>query len=487
MVYTLLDEKKTHHNLSWALWGSTFYEIILTGHRIAIFSLLPKESYGFLVTLLAIIHLGTHIGDFGAANSIPPLLHHFTRSKRHFIVMLWRYTVLPHVPLLFMTTGAVLLYTSSTSQTLGWEKIPWTVGFLIIVETIEAFMRQFLYYIQYVRETVIIETGELVARLGIIWALFFCFSYPITHELILYSHLIEAGSICILFIFLLRKFYASLPDHTPDHTPDLTPDYNHANNTLAITDRTRNESLDPLYFTNKINACDFNFVQQKIPNYLLRLSRNIFTTSFLTPLFAIQYGLSSAGIFYFASKLSKSALAAVKITIGYTGTGLLAQAKHASLEIKQSIFSVLSRKLTLITLPMLMLFIPAATLYTSWWQKETVSITIVSLSFLFFVLSVTEFFFILYESYFIVEEASVHLFSTKIGELGILWIIIHSPVNDNPQTMLVSIIILRVTTLLYIACAAYKNWQIVPTFECNRWFVKQLTAIIIVLGILCHW
>ena len=483
MTYTILDEKKTHHNLSWALWGSTFYEIVLTGHRIAIFSLLPKESYGFLVTLLAIIHLGTHIGDFGAANSIPPLLHHFTRSKRHFIIMLWRYTVLPHMPLLFMTTGAVLLYTSSTCQTLGWGKIPWTVGFLIIVETIEAFMRQFLYYIQYVRQTVIIETVELVARLGIIWTLFFCFSYPITHKLILYSHLIEAGSICVFFIFLLRKFYASLPDLKPD----LKPNNNHTNNTLEITDFTRNTSLDPLNLTNKINACDRHFVQQKIPNYLLRLSRNIFTTSFLTPLFAVQYGLSSAGVFYFASKLSKAVLAAVKITIGYTGTGLLAQAKHASQEIKQSIFSVLSRKLTLITLPILMLFIPAATLYTSWWQKDTVSITIVSLSFLFLVLSVTECFFILYESYFIVEEASVHLFSTKIGELGILWIIIHSPVNNNPQTMLISIIILRVTTLLYIAYTAYKNWRIAPTFECNRWFVKQLTAIIIVLGMLCHW
>jgi hypothetical protein len=84
--------------------------------------------------------------------------------------------------------------------------------------------------------------------------------------------------------------------------------------------------------------------RNRASNYLLRLSRNIFAVHFLTPLFAFQFGLKTAGLFFFASKLAKIVSAVVKLSIGYSGNGLLARVKNQDLETKCAVFYTASLK-----------------------------------------------------------------------------------------------------------------------------------------------
>lgn len=422
---------KSHFNMLIA--GSLAYELLVLGHSSATLSIFGLETYGLLGSLLGIIHLGTHIADMGMTNSITPFLQLFLQSKQNWRFMLIEKTLLPHLPSVILTGLAVLLFFLRTTLSKDIEcTLLLIILVLIILETFQSFMRQLLYALFKTRAVIATELGLLILRLGTIWGLHFLSQYRITLSLVIWSHLVSVLMCMTIFLALLTKIYQELPDTNLDM---------------------------PAKFSRRL-------INNRAYNYLLRLSRNIFTVHFLTPLFAFQFGLKTAGLFFFASKLAKIVSAVVKLSIGYSGNGLLASVKNHHLEAKRIVFSQLTAKLWSIVVIAGGFFFPLCItgLYSGYLQG--IGTQIIILCFIFLAITFFEFFFMLYEQWYILEEAAHHLCIIKLIELAAFFIIFKYFFFSATE-FLMMLIVMRTLHFGLIATHAYKTWGITMAHTFN--------------------
>lgn len=409
-------------NMRWGLYGSMLFEGIMLVHRIMLFCTMSLPAYGVVVSMLSLIHLGAHLADWGATNSIPPLLSYFTRSKQHFKIMMLYYTLAPHLPLLLFTTGIMLFFLRTHAMIIAMPYKLTIFVFLVSIESVRNFVRQFLYTVPETKAVVSIELSLLVGRIVALWGAYGLFHQPLTPFFILFSHVIEMLVCMLLFVGLLYRVYRTLPH---DET---------------------------FFYSDKmLNLCWIKFF-----NYILRLSRNLFTANFLTPLLAVQCGLATAGVFYLASKLAHALLSVVKITIGYTGNGLLAAAKKRQPDdAVPMVFMMLSRKLFCISVPLIAIFVVLAPIVSHFFYAEQLSYQIFMLCFLFLLMSVVESAFILYECLYILHHAAAKLFLIKMVELAFYYCFMYVFIATSPYLLLMSTVVLRAIMLAIVVWRAY--------------------------------
>ena len=96
---------------------------------------------------------------------------------------------------------------------------------------------------------------------------------------------------------------------------------------------------------------------------------------------------------------------------------------------------------------------------------------------LFLLISLTELFFILYEQFYIIEEAVSKLFFFKLLELAMLYGVIKSPLAISPILILLGLIVVRFVSFLIIASNAFYTWKIKPFFKTT--YTLFITSIII--------
>jgi len=385
----------------------------------------------------------------GVTNSITPFLQLLSQNKNNWQFLLIQKTLLPHLPLILLTSIGTLVYFLHTSLA---KNIDVTLGIimmaLIILESGQSFMRQLLYALFQTTAVVSIELGLLIARYGAIWGLSLLCNYPMTISLIMWSHLASTLICLSLFLALLTRVYKKLPE---------------------------TELNIPAHFS-------WRLAQNRAYNYLLRLSRNIFSIHFLTPLFAFQFGLKTAGLFFFASKLARIVSAVVKLSIGYSGNGLLAQIKNKALPEKRAAFSLLAAKLLSLIIPACALFAPlcAGALHRGYIQSAATDIFVLCL--LYLIITFFEFFFMLYEQWYILEEAAHRLCIIKLIELGALFALLkYCPLSAIQ--LLAILIIVRALHFGFIAFHAYKTWGIALTGQINLRSSSWYAA----LGCLCWY
>ena len=106
--------------------------------------------------------------------------------------------------------------------------------------------------------------------LAILWSSYFMFGFALSYKLIFVPHLLNSFAALFAFSIIIYKHYQAFPD--------------------TITQL-------PLSLNTRI-------MHTQGFNYLLRLSRNVFTSNLLTPLFAYKFGLAQAGLFYLASTIA---------------------------------------------------------------------------------------------------------------------------------------------------------------------------------------
>jgi hypothetical protein len=436
------SKKPLDSNFRWALLGSTLYEIIAMAHRTVIFGKLDLASYGLLVSILSITSIASHIGDFGASNSLSPFLHVFLASKRNFKKMLLHFTLPIHIPLMLISTAFVMFFWCSKLPALQIPEYFWILTTLIIIEIPQAFMRQFLYATQHTRTTVITETTLLLTRITTLWSLNLLFNYPLTLKLILYSHLASAALCALIFFIALVKLHNTLQ-----------------NSPLSIPN-----SLGPTLAYNRFFS------------YTLRLSRNLFTSTTLTPIFALIFDLKTAGIFYFAGKLVKVVQSVVRIAIGYSGNGLLARVKNHALQAKQAAFQALSENLMRILLPVFICFALNSKSIGRFGYAHECSHEIFTLTLLFLIINFFDCVVLLYEQFYIMEEKSDRFFILKITEMCILYGIIMLQKHTSAELFLTSLIVTKIVSFLVVGLDAYKQWRILPTFTTNYQYVGGCVA-----------
>lgn len=459
-IVTMLSpdvQRKFHRNAHWALAGSIIYETLKVTHCFLLMQVLAPQLFGLVGSLLAILYFATYVVDLGATNSIPPFLHMFTQNRFTFRTFLLRYSLAPHLPLVLIGALLTTLFVKARFVMCPAYGI---IGILVVAEAIRSFLRFFLHITFQARHVVIVELILfIVVYLGGIWGPFCCDwymtgRYELTVNRIFIPHLIDSLLAVVVFVLFTYRYYRRLP--VGDVALHVLP--------TGITRR---------------------LIVTRLFNYVLRVGRNLFTGNFLTPLFAVKFGLAAAGLFYFAGVAVNALQAVVKAIVGYSGNALLATVKNSGQHAKKEAFELLYQKFVTVVFPIFIFFGVnfRALLYVG--HTETVSTYILSVLVLYLIISCADFFFVLYEQFYIIEEAADKLCLFKFLECAIFYGLISSPVVSSPAITLVGLLGIRGVTLFIITTDAYYRWKIVPRIYSRlgylgMWFVGSVGCALVV-------
>lgn len=453
----------------WALGGSITYEALKLVHLFFLFRLLEPSLYGTMGTILGSIYFTMYVADAGVANSLLPFLHLCLKSRQHCKRFLLRYCLLPHFPFIVLCS-TVLIFVISARVNLS--TLPF-VGFFIfgitILETMRTFARMFLYATFQARLTVTVEVSFFAFYVLALWIPYIVSSHLITLPYMFAIHALDSLLVSCFFFYLLRQFYYTLPEMPSAYLAD--------SQALILRNEPSKASVSMDLFPATLPR---RLVITRFFNYVLRLSRSFFSSNFLTPLFAVRFGLQSAGIFYFASMVASALYSVVKTSVGYSGSALLAHVKESSLAAKKLVFNELFNKLLYLVIPMATFIIINYHLIVQQNAQHSIAKTTVAFCLLFFFIQFTEFFFMIYEQFYILEEASGKLFLFKAFEMVMFFGFIVTANVASPLITLFGLVMLRLISLFIIAMNAFYLWRIYPVITIRRWHVFYYAGWVIV-------
>lgn len=413
----------------WNLGGSIVYEVTKMLHLFFLMRCCPGAGYGMIGSIYAIAYFATYLIDLGASNSLPPFLGTLTKSKDSFRKLIKNYFLIPFGVGLVLTAGALFYLFNQHMIIKGNIDLFIIILLIIIFESLRTFLRLMLHLFFKSRSVVIFEVILFSMYFSSIWVAYLGFHVPITPYLVFIPHCIDSISGVLFCSFMLYRYYQKLPD---THEPL------------------------PVGLTKRI-------VSTRCFNYLLRLSRHMFTNGLLTPFFAFKFGFYAAGLFYFASTIASSLQAIVKSIMVYSGNAFLANVKDCSLEVKKYAFNVLSQKLAVVVAPVIIFLVINFNTILRLTQTHNPANTTIALIMLFIMITATEFFLILYEQFYIIEEASQKIFLFKALEM-VLFAITVKMMSSSIVSTLIGLIIIRLISFFIIAISAFFSWGIKPNF-----------------------
>ena len=431
--------KQFHASFKWTLSGSFVYESCKVIHCLLLMKCMPTAMYGTMGSLFSIIYLVTYIADLGATNSLPPFIHLMNKSQENFKVFLLKYSLLPHAPLIIGCAG-VATYVAATKFT----DLPflWLIPSIIFLETTRTFLRMLLHATFLTKHVVSIEIAILIAYLAMTWVPVVIFNQPLSLNGIFIPHLIDSLVCVTAFVLLVRSYQRSLP------------------NVPCTLEKTLPKRL----------------LKTRLFNYLLRVTRNMFTSNFLTPLFAWRFGLVSAGTFYIASIVVNALQSVIKSTIWYPGNALLANVKEESQAVKMQAFTCINNKLMSLLAPVIIFIALNIDNIIKLSKQPSITNESIALALLFLLISFAEFFFLLYEQLYIIEEAASKLFLFKLTELIALYVMVRHSIITSPVATLIALIVVRSISFAIIATNAWSTWHIALRFYASRWVIAGSIA-----------
>jgi hypothetical protein len=387
--------------------------------------------YGFIGSFLSFIYFSNRIADFGSTPTITPFFHIFTQSKSSFYNFFIKKLITP-----FAITLAISLVIATFI--FSFQKTPanipllttlTAIPFLIFLESIRYLERAFLNTAFKSKFVVTIELASFSIYLGTIWIPHFINKTPITLNNIILAHSLDSLLSVGAFSLLLLLFYKNLPQHSASNEPKLQN------------------------FTKRL-------WKTKLLNFVLKTSKDLFSSNFLTPIFAMRVGFNQVGIFYFASTLATSIQSIIKVGINHPTSALLANLKQHPPIIKKHAFSLISYKLTALITP-LAIFILLNYKLISKVFFQRYQITELFTTFLCFqLITILEFFFMIYEQFYIAEEQTHKILPFKLMEITAFFIVLTFNSTSSIQSTLIMLALIRIICLFILAATAYRNWQI---------------------------
>jgi hypothetical protein len=442
-------KKKFHQGFIWNLWGSITYESAKTLHNILLISFLPVQAYGLIGSMFAVMYLTTKIADFGMSHSIPPFFNLMTSSKQQFKKIFISWFMLPQIPFIIACACAAVYFYHNRFSTAGSGLYSFVIPSIIFLETLRGFLRYFLHMAFKSKVIVACEVASYIVYLLLIWLPYAVLGWPLTLNSIFIPHIIDSAAITVLFFILLYNIYKELPSvEKPEYENNLTR----------------------------------RIIKARFFNYAARITRELFSKHFLTPLFALRFGLAKAGMFFFAGTIATSIQSIIKVVIGYSGYALLANLKHAQHHEKQRAFHLMSKRLVTMIAPIGIFILINHQHILALSRREDLAFVTLSMMLLFLTVILTEFFFILYEQFYIVEEATQKLFFFKLFEVLMFYLLIFSAPILSVTNTLIRIIFIRIVTLAAVSLNAFFIWNIYPHIRTRKRYLLAAT----VFSVICY-
>jgi hypothetical protein len=415
---------KFNIGLRWSVLGSTVYEISKTANNLLLFKILMPRTYGLLGSILSLIYLSSRISDFSSSHIVYPFFGEITKSKKCFrlgLMMIFAH----QIPLVFVSAlGAVIIYK------LNFCYIPDSccmicLVFLIILETARLFFRYFLHAAFKHKRIILIELASFFGYLSMIWLPLMLFQSSPTLKTVIVAHLVDSTVIVVAFLFLTITFYKKLPE--------------------------ANVVLD--------SSLKKRILKTRIFSSLLRLSKEVFSNNFLTPLFSMLFGFKRGGMFFLAGGIATSLQSIVKAGIGYSGGALLANIKSGTLAEKKAAFSLLGTKILKILTPIVLLLVFNIKNFMTISIEPQMNITILTFS-LFALILLTEFVFAIYEQFYLVEEFPHKATLVRAIELALFCGLFWMGSYKSPSHILAILLLTRLISFTAFATHAYATWRL---------------------------
>lgn len=436
-------EKKFHRGFRWNFFGSIIYEAAKIIHHFFLLKFVNVADYGLIGSMFAVIYMTTKIADFGMSHALAPFFCDITKNKKSFKKILFFYYLGPQLPII-MAAGMIAMFFFQ-KQFLAGQPTPslFIIPTIVFLETIRSFLRYLLHMTFQSKKVVLFELATFLCYLSSIWIAILHFHFPLSLNVIFVPHIVDSAFVTTIFIIMMRRYYKKLPQE------------NVGNWSKNLGQR---------------------IIKARLFNYFIRISREFFTSHFLTPFFAIKFGFKQAGLFYFASIIATAIQSIIKVSIGYSGNALFASLKENSQAAKKQAFRIINEKVMRVIAPLIiMLTISYKSIMELWLTNNNTAVTL-ALLLLLLIIIFTEFFFMAYEQFYIIEEASRKLFLFKILEFFLFYVVIIASEQQTMLTTLISIIIIRLISFVIITINAYSLWQITPSIRTSKHYLALCFA-----------
>jgi hypothetical protein len=421
-------------SIRWGVLESGLYQLLLFSHQIALFAYITPELYGVAGTLFSLLYLSIALSDGGLESTLPVFFPSAITSQFHAKHLLGK-QFLPEMIVLIalgcfsLWYGAMLNFTDLPTRIL--------ISLLPFLEGTRKTIRKLLHLLFFNRELAFIELGSLALYLVYIWT-YIIAGIPITVWHIIFPMFIASLSSLLPASILLYRWYRSL---------DATSQVAHTFDVRHI-------------------------ISQRFFNYITHVSHLLFSSNFLIPFFALQFGAASAGGFKLMSTLISSITIAFKKILGGSAMALLANMHHHNPETKYAAFSLIIKKTLYGITWSFTLFIAIAYILT---HTHSAAFALFNYQIIvaYVFLTFSEYFLLCYEIFFITQQKSAHLTILSMCSLALVGCGLYVAQGASPFFLVVTLCIVRalsfimtITTWLYVSrtrCVSPSVSEIPPT------------------------
>ncbi len=416
--------KKFVHGLRWNSIESIFYYTCLAMHQIMLCRVLSTTLYGAMGTLFSLVYLVIALFNFGFDLSIGPFFSLYKSSKLHFKKYLIRQLMGQGV---IYGLVAIVLSIILRTHVLPIRLMPiisWPlaviIGLLVVSEGVKKSLRIVLQYAFLSHLTAAIEILYIISYMMIVWGI-----YLARHHISLITLFFPMFFLSLISTILLLAAVYKLYRHMPSVAAESCSTW---------------------------KTIGYN----RMFNYGYQVSRELFTSNFLIPFFAIKFGLSLAALLELVKPLNQFITIIIKKVFGITGQTILAHTKRMDMASKRVAFKAAStplyRVLFFVVGALLIAFKPLVALKSSSIDEK--------IGILFFVFLFSENFILLYEKWFIIEEKTHYLIVFNSCLVLILWALLQLPRISSAYIMLCILIMLRFAAYAGLMVMSYIKWKL---------------------------
>jgi hypothetical protein len=409
-------------SIRWTFIEAIVYQLVLVAHHIVVFRTVSPALFGMSSTIFSLLYLIIAIANFGFDHTLSSFFISASQSKKNFNHLIQRQLLFSICIMLIV--ASYFLY----MQTMVSFACASILAALYIVESMRKSLASLLHVALYNKPIAFIEIGALLGYITIIWTCFYS-GIPFSLSLIFTPLLITSFISLVLYFYYTYLLYCQLPDDS------LTTPHRY---TCIIQNRT------------------YTWINQ--------LSHLFFSTNFLVPFFAYHYGLAYAGLFKIISTLSYSLSSILRKIAGSTSSALFAHHKHT--DNHQPHFTLATSVIHQLLYGIIIFFsinyhkILGAT-------SMPLSSSHLIMAYFFLLITISESFFITYETFLITHEKTHYLALFNCSIMIMLFIFLPTIQYTAPVTTLIMLLIVRMLTFASIYWYSHYRWKIKPSWHIN--------------------
>ena len=424
--------EKLSYSLKWISLESFIYHFVFMVHQFLLLEICGYKKYGAIGVIFSMIYLIVTITNLGLESSLSPFFKEISQAKKQFALFFLK-QLAPTIILSVLTFPLFLILQNIGKnffcQTLN-SSFMFIISCIILSESIKKTLRAILYLTFNAKINMYTETISILSYIITIWIIYAYTNVISIYTIFIPMLIMSIISSLVLFSYVYR-FYKS-----------ITSNENSSRNYIPFL---------------RIFKC-------RLINFLNQFSHNMFSSNFLVPFFAIQFGFAQAGVFKILSHICYSITMLMRKVFGWTSDALLSQTKNLSIDTRKHIFSDINQKINHVLLGIIIFLIININkiLYFSGSSCSVLNWPLIGF---FIMITLIENMFISYEKFYIAEEKSIVTLVSNISSMLLLTVVIKCFPNISQLLLLFSIMVIRALSFLLLAFISLYKWNLKPNIR----------------------